>query len=129
MPEVGPFEILVVAVVALVVFGPEKLPEIARTIGRTLADFRRVVDEAKGEFQSGFDFDDDEPSHPMDEVLYGGAERADPRDRYGEATTLTEIPDRPASSLEGAASTQSDTPSVTGTPTSLQPPREEPHEV
>jgi Tat protein translocase TatB subunit len=129
MPEVGPFEILVVAVVALVVFGPEKLPEIARTIGRALADFRRVVDEAKGEFQTGLNFDDDEPSHPMNEVLYGEVERGDARDRYGEAMGLTEIPDRPAGSLQSGTSTQPGASRMPDTPTSLEPPREEPHEV
>jgi sec-independent protein translocase protein TatA len=68
MPQIGPPEIMMVALVALIVFGPEKLPEIARTVGKALADFRRVVDEAKGEFQSGFD-DDDEDSHPIREAL------------------------------------------------------------
>ncbi|MEA2485384.1 MAG: sec-independent protein translocase protein TatA [Actinomycetota bacterium] len=70
MPQIGPAEIMMVALVALIVFGPEKLPEIARTVGKALADFRRVVDEAKGEFQSGLNFDDDdEDSHPIREAL------------------------------------------------------------
>ncbi len=67
---------MVVAVVALVVFGPEKLPEMARSIGRAMAEFRRVVDDAKDELQAGFNVDDepgDEPAarHPMREALYG----------------------------------------------------------
>jgi sec-independent protein translocase protein TatB len=70
MPAVGPLEILMVSVVALIVFGPEKLPEIARTVGKALADFRRVVDDAKSEFQAGMDFDDDAPAyHPIRETL------------------------------------------------------------
>jgi Tat protein translocase TatB subunit len=70
MPQVGPLEIMMVAVVALIVFGPEKLPEIARTVGKALADFRRAVEDAKGEFQSGLNFDDDEPEdHPIRSVL------------------------------------------------------------
>lgn len=44
-------EILVIAVVALLVFGPDRLPELARTAGKTLAKFReetrRNVDELK----------------------------------------------------------------------------------
>jgi sec-independent protein translocase protein TatB len=72
MPQVGPLEIMMVAVVALIVFGPEKLPEIARTVGKALADFRRAVEDAKGEFQSGLDFDEDEPDdHPIRGVLTG----------------------------------------------------------
>jgi sec-independent protein translocase protein TatB len=33
---------IIVLLIALVVFGPEKLPELARTLGRVLADFRRA---------------------------------------------------------------------------------------
>ncbi len=33
---------IIVLVIALVVFGPEKLPELARTLGRALAEFRRA---------------------------------------------------------------------------------------
>ena len=70
MPQIGPLEILMVAVVALIVFGPEKLPEIARTVGKTLADFRRVMDEARGEFRAGLDLDDEPPDpHPISEAL------------------------------------------------------------
>lgn len=39
---IGTPEILVILVVALIVVGPEKLPKFARTIGKTLGDFRRV---------------------------------------------------------------------------------------
>jgi Tat protein translocase TatB subunit len=59
MPEIGPMEILVVAVVALLVFGPEKLPEMARNVGKTISDLRRTAQEMKDEFSTGFD--DDEP--------------------------------------------------------------------
>ena len=42
MPSLGPAEILVILVVALLVFGPEKMPEIARQVGRGMREFRRV---------------------------------------------------------------------------------------
>jgi sec-independent protein translocase protein TatB len=77
MPEVGPLEIMMVALVALIVFGPDKLPEMARKVGRALADFRRVVDDAKGEFRSGFNFEDDDlDAHPVREVLAGSSEES-----------------------------------------------------
>jgi len=44
----GFFEIAVVLIVALLVLGPEKLPKIARQLGRGLRELRRVA----GEFQS-----------------------------------------------------------------------------
>ena len=38
-------EILLIFVIALVVFGPKKLPEIGRSIGRALAEFKRASEE------------------------------------------------------------------------------------
>lgn len=47
----GAQELLVIAVVALLVFGPDRLPEMMRTAGRLLADFReqsqKSIDELK----------------------------------------------------------------------------------
>lgn len=57
MPQIGPMEIMVVAVIALIVFGPEKLPEIARTIGRYAAQVRRMANEVRSEFDLGVDDD------------------------------------------------------------------------
>ena len=50
MPQIGPLEILVVAVLALVVFGPEKLPEMARSLGRGLTQLKKAASEVKSEF-------------------------------------------------------------------------------
>jgi Sec-independent protein translocase protein TatA len=41
-----------VFVVALVVFGPEKLPELAKNVGKFMAEFRRMTGEFKGTFES-----------------------------------------------------------------------------
>lgn len=45
--SIGAPELLVILVVALVIFGPRKLPDLSRTLGRTLAEFRRHSDEFK----------------------------------------------------------------------------------
>lgn len=42
MPNIGPAEILVILVVALLVFGPHKLPEIGRQVGQAMRELRRV---------------------------------------------------------------------------------------
>jgi sec-independent protein translocase protein TatB len=47
MLNVGPLELLVVLAVALVVVGPERLPELARSVGRVLRQFRDVQDEVR----------------------------------------------------------------------------------
>jgi sec-independent protein translocase protein TatB len=49
MFNVGGGEVLVIAVLALVVLGPDRLPQAARTVGRHLADARRIRDGFRGE--------------------------------------------------------------------------------
>lgn len=40
IPNVGPMEILVVLVIALVVFGPRRIPEVGRSIGRGFRELK-----------------------------------------------------------------------------------------
>ena len=51
MPSLGPAEILVVLVIALLVFGPNKMPEIARQVGKGFREFRRVQQHLKSELR------------------------------------------------------------------------------
>ncbi len=44
-------EMLVILVVALVVLGPKRLPELARTLGKAMAEFRRQTSDIMDEFQ------------------------------------------------------------------------------
>lgn len=53
--NLGATEILFIALVALVLFGPRRLPEIARNVGRTLRELRRSANELTEEFRSGFE--------------------------------------------------------------------------
>ncbi|CAN7724256.1 twin-arginine translocase TatA/TatE family subunit [Paenibacillus sp. LjRoot153] len=43
--NIGFTELLLIAVVALVIFGPQKLPEIGRMLGKTLRDFKQATNE------------------------------------------------------------------------------------
>ena len=47
LESIGTSELLLIAVVALIMFGPRKLPQIARTIGKTMAEFRNATNEFK----------------------------------------------------------------------------------
>ncbi|MEZ4280490.1 MAG: twin-arginine translocase TatA/TatE family subunit [Myxococcota bacterium] len=44
---IGPMELIVIVVVALLIFGPQRLPEFARTLGKGLAEFRRASNELR----------------------------------------------------------------------------------
>lgn len=56
---------MAVAVIALVVFGPQRLPEIARNIGKAINEMRRMTAEMKSELREGMSAaDSDEPEVP-----------------------------------------------------------------
>jgi len=43
MPNVGPLELAIVLIIALVVFGPKRLPELGRSLGKGIREFRGSV--------------------------------------------------------------------------------------
>jgi sec-independent protein translocase protein TatB len=50
MLGIGPEELLLVALLALLVLGPERLPQVMRDMGRVVGDLRRTSDELRSEF-------------------------------------------------------------------------------
>lgn len=49
---IGMTELLVILTIGLIVIGPKKLPELARSLGKGLAEFRRASTEVRREFLS-----------------------------------------------------------------------------
>ena len=49
--QIGMGELLVILVIVLLVFGPRKLPELARGIGRSLSELKRAAEDVKQELQ------------------------------------------------------------------------------
>jgi sec-independent protein translocase protein TatB len=56
---IGLPELIVILIVALLVVGPSKLPEVARSIGKALGDFRRMADDVKDTFERELDQDEE----------------------------------------------------------------------
>lgn len=54
----GPAELIVVFVVALLVFGPKKLPELSRQLGRGMRELRNLQHTLKGELDDMLEEDD-----------------------------------------------------------------------
>ena len=53
--DVGPAELMIVLLIALLIFGGAKLPKLARSMGEAASEFRKAV--------RGHDDDDDEPAN------------------------------------------------------------------
>lgn len=65
MGSVGPAELIVVLVIALLVFGPKKLPEIGRGIGSAIREFKR----ASRDLMSYIDAPEPEPPRIQPETV------------------------------------------------------------
>jgi len=100
---VGPWELVLIAILALIFIGPEKLPEIMRQIGRTVGELRRMSSELTREFQ--------EELAPLQELQseLTGAPKAEQK--------TTSKPQQPAATVKPMSSPTSIAP-----PEGLQPP-------
>lgn len=68
--SIGGTELLIIMVIALVVFGPKRLPELGRTIGKGLTEFRRASNDLKRSLEDEISLDDrrTEPPRQPDDV-------------------------------------------------------------
>jgi sec-independent protein translocase protein TatA len=58
MGNFGPGEMLFIAVIALLLFGPRKLPEISRSVGRAVREFKKATSEFNEELRIELDNED-----------------------------------------------------------------------
>jgi TatA/E family protein of Tat protein translocase len=61
MFDIGLQEMLIIGVIALLVFGPSKLPELGRMFGRAMREFRRASDEFRSTVETNLHINDLEP--------------------------------------------------------------------
>jgi sec-independent protein translocase protein TatB len=57
-------EIVIIAILALLVLGPDRLPGAAKTVGKTLRDLRRATDDIKGQIETEIYADDRKAAKP-----------------------------------------------------------------
>jgi len=53
MGSIGVPELIIIFVVALIVFGPKKLPELGKSLGKGIAEFRKASTELRSTFEQG----------------------------------------------------------------------------
>ncbi|MFQ5847175.1 MAG: twin-arginine translocase TatA/TatE family subunit [Candidatus Methylomirabilales bacterium] len=57
---IGMPELIVIFIVALLVFGPKKLPDLGKALGRGLAEFKRASDDLKEGLTADFNLEDED---------------------------------------------------------------------
>ena len=92
-------KILVLAVIALIVFGPNELPKVASQAGRMLRDLRRIAEGAKSDLREGlgpefqdFDFEDLNPKTFVRKHLFDEEEQQALFDQFKATTDLSTEP-------------------------------------
>ncbi|PLY02460.1 MAG: twin-arginine translocase subunit TatB [Desulfuromonas sp.] len=95
---IGMTELMIIAAVALVVIGPKKLPDLARSLGRGFAEFKRATNELKGSFD--LEMRREEERHAQEQKA-GEEEKAQP------AVSATVVADAdPVAGAEAPAETE-----------------------
>lgn len=93
MFNLGPLELIVIFVVALLVFGPNKLPEIGRQVGRAIREFRQFQNSFQTELR---DVLEDPPPGPLvPEAAPASAAPAAESAPAGEAAEAQPAPEAP----------------------------------
>src|SRR3954453_22051983 len=68
LPNLGPAELILILAIALLVFGPKKLPEIGRGIGSALREFTKARNDFMETINSEMDRPDDRPGPAVREI-------------------------------------------------------------
>lgn len=98
MGSIGPAEIFVVLIVALVVLGPNRLPDAARSVGKAMAELRRMTSGVQAEMRDAFS--EAPPTYPSQPPApAGGTESAHTPPSSPEHAEITVVrePDPPKS--------------------------------
>jgi sec-independent protein translocase protein TatA len=92
MFDIGFQEMLVIGVLALLVFGPGKLPELGRMIGRALREFRRASDEFRSTVETNLHINDPDPILAPSPIIEPAPVAALPSDTASVSTTVESVP-------------------------------------
>lgn len=57
LESIGTPELILIGMVALIIFGPRKLPEMMKTVGKTIAEFKRSTNDFKESWEKEIDYE------------------------------------------------------------------------
>ena len=106
--SIGMTELIVILVVALVVIGPKRLPELARSLGKALGDFKRATSDFQDSFnlESDYDLDllEDDAKTEGEKKKAAAKEQAPGADSAEEEEREAAEPSAPEQAAPGSAS-------------------------
>lgn len=70
MFNIGPPELIVILLVALLIVGPKRLPEVGKSVGKALREIRRQTDEVRSSFEMNLDDDGDNHDESANEPVH-----------------------------------------------------------
>jgi Tat protein translocase TatB subunit len=86
LESIGTSELLLIGLIALIVFGPRKLPQMAKTIGKTMAEFRRAGQEFRTTWEREVTLEEEEKIFIQDPL---GENPVLAEIKYSQTTTTT----------------------------------------
>ena len=89
---IGTGELLLLLLIALIVLGPERMPKLARDLGRALAEFRKTSDELRSEFLNADKYLDLAATSAPPAIT---APQGAPEPALTEAAVATDVPTEP----------------------------------
>ena len=119
MGSLGWPEILIILVVALIIFGPRKLPELGKTLGESLAQFRRASEDFKRTWEAEVEYEKTRVETPkLADTTYSYSQESNTAES---ATTPPPEPPVTAAAVDGSQ-TDDTPPPVDGSQTHDTPP-------
>lgn len=91
-------EVVLILVIALIVFGPRKLPELGKSLGQAMAQFRRASDDFKRTWEQEVEAESYQPTASISN--YSSANPDYPADSYGHETPVAAAEPEAAATVE-----------------------------
>jgi len=75
--SIGMQELIIIFVIALIIFGPRRLPDLGKSLGRSIAEFKRASNDLRNTLEEEIRVDDQRQAQPA--ATTPGPPAADPR--------------------------------------------------